>query len=38
VSERDLGLFQLTDDVDEVVSRIREHYDRRRAAGAHETP
>jgi len=38
ISERDLGLFHVTDDLDEVVQRIRRHYAQRRAAGAHETP
>jgi len=38
ISERDLSLFHVTDDVDEVVQRIRVHYAERRATGAHETP
>jgi uncharacterized protein (TIGR00730 family) len=38
ISPSDLALFHVTDDVDEVVERIRQHYAERRAAGAHETP
>lgn len=38
IAERDLALFHVTDDVDEVVQRIRRHYAERRARGAHETP
>ncbi|MBW2313408.1 MAG: TIGR00730 family Rossman fold protein [Deltaproteobacteria bacterium] len=38
VSAADLELFRVTDDVGEVVASIRQHYDARRSAGAHETP
>jgi uncharacterized protein (TIGR00730 family) len=38
IAERDLALFHVTDDVDEVVQRIRRHYLERGARGAHETP
>jgi len=38
ISEEDLGLFHVTDEVDELVGWIREHYEARRAAGAHSTP
>jgi len=38
ISANDLELFRVTDDVEEVVECIREHYAARRAQGAHETP
>jgi uncharacterized protein (TIGR00730 family) len=44
IDQRDLGLFRVTDDVDEVVTTIERHYtDRQRARGpsaglGHETP
>jgi len=39
IARGDLDLFQVTDDVDEVVARIRQHYSERIASGgAHETP
>jgi uncharacterized protein (TIGR00730 family) len=44
IDERDLGLFKMTDDVDELVATIERHYtDRQRARGpraghGHETP
>jgi predicted Rossmann-fold nucleotide-binding protein len=42
ISKRDLKLFHVTDDVDEVVEIIRRHYNRRRrskrSADGRETP
>ena len=38
ISPQDFDLFHVTDEVDEVVDRIRKHYEQRRKAGAHATP